>query len=377
MSAEPHVPSEPSIRGSLRLVWGVALVYTVVSTTKPGLSGRHLTALVLTATTAIGWFGWLASRSRRMDRLSAISILILAASGGVVTAVLSHIGILLVGVAGMCAASLFDLWPAVALVCSGVLAAAIGYAVHSTSAVVIANAASGAFAGVVVGVGRRQQHERSWREAELALARQRSEVEHERAEVLAERNRIAREVHDVLAHTLSALSVQMEALDSLVAGGADEARVREGLQRSRQLVVTGLDETRQAVKALRDEPVAVAEQVAVAAADSGARVDVIGSARALTAAQGLALVRVAQEALTNARKHAPGTSAQVTLEFLASSVRLTVTNTMNGSAPSELAASGGGFGLPGMKERVELLGGTLTAGATTGETWQVQADVPT
>ena len=377
MIAEGQARSEPPLRASLRLVWLVALTYAVASATHPGEHGRHLTALVLTGTTALGWGGWLASRHWRDDRLSALSITVLAASGGVIEAVLNHIGILVVGVAGMCAASLFELVPAAALASTGVAAAAIAYAAHSSSATVIVNSASGAVSGVIVGVGRRQQDQRTRQEAELALARQRTDVEHERAEVFAERNRIAREVHDVLAHTLSALSVQMEALDSLVAGGADAALVRDGLQRSRQLVVTGLDETRQAVKALRDEPVAVAEQVAIAAADSGATVDVIGAARPLTAAQGLALVRVAQESLTNTRKHAAGSAARVVLEFLASSVRLTVTNELAGTVPSELAASGGGFGLRGMRERIELLGGTLTAGPADGKVWQVQADVPT
>lgn len=378
VSAERPARSEPPLRASLRLVWLLALTYAVASATSPGVTGRHLTALVLTATTAVGWGGWLASRHWRDDRLSAISIVVLAATGGVIEAVLNHIGIVVVGVAGMCAASLFELAPAGALAATGVAAAAIAYAVHSSSGTVIVNSASGAVSGVIIGVGRRQQEQRTRQDAELALARQRTEVEHERAEVLADRNRIAREVHDVLAHTLSALAVQMEALDSQLTGGADRSKIQAGLQRSRQLVVTGLEETRQAVRALRDEPVASAEQITVAAQQAGADVRVIGDPRPLTAGQGLALLRVTQEALTNARKHAAGSDVEVSLEFLVSSVRLTVLNASARAEQSALAGTGGGFGLRGMQERIELLGGTFTAGpADHGRGWRVQAEVPT
>ena len=102
-----------------------------------------------------------------------------------------------------------------------VVAAAFAVAVTGHPAGVDLGRCQRGAAGLVVGMGRRQSQQRVRQEAELALAQQRAEVEHERAEVLAERNRIAREVHDVLAHTLSALCVQMEALGSLVDDGAD------------------------------------------------------------------------------------------------------------------------------------------------------------
>src|SRR3954447_14142383 len=76
---------EPPLRTSLRVVWLVGLVYVVASATKPGESGRHLAALVLTATTAVGWAGWLGSRYWDRLRISVASIAVLAASGGAVT----------------------------------------------------------------------------------------------------------------------------------------------------------------------------------------------------------------------------------------------------------------------------------------------------
>lgn len=377
MSTDRSAPSEPPVYSGLRLVWLAGLVYAVASSTRPGLTGTHLLALVLTCTTTVGWAGWLASRHWRRDRLSALSVAVLGISGGVIAATLSPVGIVVVAVAGLCSASLFELPMAAGLAAIGVLTATLAYAVgiDSPQASVITNTASGAIAGVVIGLGRRQQHERGQQEMALALAQERTKIERERAEVLAERNRIAREVHDVLAHTLSALSVQMEALDSLVADGADQPLVRESLQRSRRLVVTGLDETRQAVRALRDEPIAVVDQIASAAAEAGAVFSTSGAARPLSAAHGLALLRTAQESLTNARKHAPGADVTMTLAFDQGLVHLTIRNGAATQPSTSLASSGGGYGLRGMRERVELLGGSVTAGPNDGG-WCVQADLP-
>jgi signal transduction histidine kinase len=89
----------------------------------------------------------------------------------------------------------------------------------------------------------------------------------------------------------------------------------------------------------------------------------------------LALVRVAQEALTNALKHAPGGRVQVDLHFAEHQVELTVEDG-GGGARSPLAGAGGGYGLQGMRERAELVGGSLSAGPV-GSGWRVQAVVPT
>jgi len=366
--------AEPPVRTSLRLVWLVGLVYAVAAATHPGETGRHLAAAVLTGTTAVGWGAWLTARHRKNMWVSAAGIALLAASGGVLV-VLHPIGIAVVGVAGMCAASLFDILPAAVLTAPGLLAAAIAVAATGHGPGVIGGAASGAAAGLVVGMGRRQTQQRVRREAELALAQQRSEVEHERAEILAERNRLAREVHDVLAHTLSALSVQMEALGSLIDDGADLDNVKTVTDRSRRLVSEGLEETRRAVRVLRDEPVDAADQISELATDGTVTVRVEGAARPLTPSAGLALVRIAQEAVTNARKHAAGQSVSVSLVFAEATVELTVDNA-SGDALSPPAASGSGYGLQGMRERIELVGGNLNAGPHE-QGWRVQATVPT
>lgn len=363
--------AEPPIRTSLRALWLAGLVYLVASTTHPGAAGRHLAATILTATTAAGWAVWVVARHRRHEVASVVGVVVLAISGGCVV-VLHPIGVAVVAVAGMSAASLFELVPAAAMTAPAIVAAAIGVAAGGDSAVAIANAASGAAAGLVMGLGRRQGQQRIIQDAELAMARERSELEHERAEVLAERNRLAREVHDVLAHTLSALSVQMEALGSLVDDGAAPNEIAEVAARSRRLVTEGLEETRRAVRVLRDEPVDVAGQI-TALADEQVAVSVRGEPTQLSASAGLALVRIAQEAVTNARKHAAGADVRITLTFGETTVDLVIDN--DSTAASDLGSTGAGYGLQGMRERIELVGGSLTAGpADTG--WRVHAGVP-
>ncbi len=102
---------------------------------------------------------------------------------------------------------------------------------------------------------------------------------------------------------------------------------------------------------------------------------VVGTPRLLAPAVGLALLRASQEAVTNARKHAPGTAITITLSFDAHAATVVVDNTTVPTRPIGAAVSGG-YGLRGMQERLELLGGSVTAGHTaTG--WQVHAWVPT
>ena len=118
------------------------------------------------------------------------------------------------------------------------------------------------------------------------------------------RMHLARELHDVLAHTLGALAVQLEAAEAVNEIG-DPEQLAELLRRSRSLVSSGLDEAAEAVRALRDEPVPVAERIAALVEGAGASLRVEGRPRPLPPQAGLALYRAAQEAITNAQKHAP------------------------------------------------------------------------
>jgi signal transduction histidine kinase len=215
---------------------------------------------------------------------------------------------------------------------------------------------------------------------ELLAERDRADAERDRAAALAERNRIGREVHDVLAHSLGALSVQLEAADALLGGSTPRAQVRPLVQQARRLAVEGLSETRAAVHALRDEPVALSEQLAVLAAADGAELTITGTPRPLRAETGLALYRAGQEGLSNARKHAPGAAVSLCLRFDPSATVLIVRNGPRAEHASTtlLGQSGSGLGLRGMRERIELLGGSVTAGPEelSGLGWTVQVAVP-
>ncbi|WP_405730461.1 histidine kinase [Streptomyces sp. NBC_00028] len=178
---------------------------------------------------------------------------------------------------------------------------------------------------------------------------------------LAERARIAREIHDVLAHSLSAQLVHLEAARLLIERGADRDQILERVVAARGMARDGLTETRQALSALRGELTPLEDFLAqLVGTTVGAEVTITGERRALPAEASQAVRRVAQEALTNVRKHAPGAKVRLRLDYGQHQVILDVRD--SGGSPGELAAAGGGYGLLGMRERAELLGGSLDAG---------------
>jgi signal transduction histidine kinase len=234
--------------------------------------------------------------------------------------------------------------------------------------------------GFLAAAGRRQYMLRT-EEAELRLAdAERAREEHTRAAALAERANAAREIHDILAHSLGALVLQLDALDAVLdAQTPDRGRAAELLARARSLAVEGLSEARQAVGTLRTDapPLIDGLQQLVEAGADGTSLEISGTPRPISAEGAVALRRTAQEGLTNAAKHAPGTVPKVQLAFLLTEVVLTVTDVggaRNGT-PGSLAHTGGGYGIEGLRERAELLGGMLTAGPQ-GSGWQVTLRVP-
>ena len=199
--------------------------------------------------------------------------------------------------------------------------------------------------GAIVGITRRQAVELTEQTARMEVAVARTEVARARAELLAERNHLARELHDVLAHTLAALSLQLEAFGTVVDSepGTSPA-VREQLG-----------------KLCRRHRASFAES---------------GPAQRLHPAAVLGLYRVVQEALTNVVKHAPGADTAVSLAWTTAQVSATVTNgPPSPGAPTPLAHSGGGYGLRGIAERLELMGGMVESGPTP-DGWRVAATVP-
>jgi signal transduction histidine kinase len=180
---------------------------------------------------------------------------------------------------------------------------------------------------------------------------------------LDERARIAREIHDVLAHSLSAQTVHLEAARLLIERGADREVVLERVVAARRMAREGLAETRQALSALRGDMSPVEDFLRELVSAEGARLVVAGPSRGLPAEAGLAVRRVAQEAMTNVRKHAPGARVELRLEYRPQEVELEFRD-YGGKAPvdNSLGSTGSGYGLVGMRERAELLGGALDAG---------------
>jgi len=209
-----------------------------------------------------------------------------------------------------------------------------------------------------------------------ATVRLQREAEAARAEqaALAERARIAREIHDVLAHTLAALTVQLETADALLEGGRAE-QARELVVRAGQLAREGMAETRRAIGALRGEALPLPDLLAVLSSGyPTATLTVIGEPRDLDADTGLALYRAAQEALTNVRKHAPGAPVELHLSYRPDDVELAVVN--GPGSNGVLAGAGGGYGLTGLRERAQLAGGEFSAGPRDGG-WRVGVRIPT
>lgn len=204
------------------------------------------------------------------------------------------------------------------------------------------------------------------------------------AAAVAERGRIAAELHDVLAHALSAAAIQLQGARLL----AERERAGPGLgaaiDRASELVADGLLNARHAVSALRGaQPVTLADLEALV---DGFRRDmsldislqVEGTVLALSPQAALALYRAAQEALTNAARYAPGATVDVVLRYGpgATTLRVEDTGPRATAVTPGLSGVGGGHGLMGLRERVEHAGGSLLAGPT-GNGWRVEAAVPT
>ena len=193
-----------------------------------------------------------------------------------------------------------------------------------------------------------------------------------------ERNRLAREIHDNLGHTLTIVNVQIEA--AKVVMDSDPTRALDAMNKAQELTQKGLTRVRESVAALRESPVSnrpLAEAIAslVKEAQSTGLVTelkVAGEPQALENKVALALYRAAQEGLTNVCRHARASRVDVLLDFQTSEVRLEVRD--NGVGAAETT---GGFGLLGIRERVQLLGGRLEISTGVGKGFCLAASVPT
>ncbi|WP_406196771.1 sensor histidine kinase [Kitasatospora sp. NBC_01560] len=224
----------------------------------------------------------------------------------------------------------------------------------------------------------RESEERRRLIDELTAARADLAAAHHTAGVLAERERLAREIHDTLAQSLSSIQLLLRAAQRAL---PDRTGTAAGyVEQARQAAQDNLAEARRFVRALAPAdlegvslPVALERLCTTTTAHSGlaVRLTVSGEPVPLAVPQEVALLRIAQSALGNAVRHAEASHADVTLSYMESEVALDVFDDGTGFDPAAVAAGAagreGGFGLPSMRARARALGGTFTVESAPGE----------
>jgi signal transduction histidine kinase len=372
----------------------IVVIASVQTSPAPGLRGAGLavtlvlvvySAAVMTAIT-VGW-------ARRGLAAQAVAVVLIGGCGVALAALQPH------GPAGL-AASL-GVWiaavrmpPVPAAVTAGAITAALALTVGLTEHPPVQSALTATLLCLllaVIGQFIRRSRESQDR-TELLLAQLQDAQEAEAAAAaLAERTRIAGELHDVLAHSLSALAIQLQGARKLAGREPVSDRLRATIERSAELAKAGLTDARQAVGALRGDRLPTLDQLGALVEDfrrdtgAPATLRVDGMSRPMPAEASLALFRGAQEALTNISRYAPGASTAITVSYQAGRTTLTVEDHLSppaaddavaaGPRPGLLADAGGGHGLAAMRERVQRAGGTAQAGPT-ADGWLVELEVP-
>lgn len=249
----------------------------------------------------------------------------------------------------------------------------------------------GALGALVVRIGRRRPADQTLRlfraigdQAGLALRTAALSAESQKTAVLSERARLAREIHDTLAQQLTAVVLQLEAAEGLVARDAD--RAHRAVATARGMARSALQEARRSVWDLRPTPLAATGLVAALAAEvenwrkrsritASFHSDGIRPPLALAPAAEVALLRILQEALTNVARHSGAGRVEVRLRRVEDEVRLTIEDDGRGFVAGGDARAGS-FGLIGMAERARLAGGTLTVMSTPGKGTTLAVQVP-
>ena len=376
---------EAALRWMRRLappLFVVVAAVTFSSGRNPGFAGRDVAAVLAVGGFALGALGALTARYRRAAVRIIFAVVLLASSAALVRLQPDGPGLagLLAGLV-LLAPRVPDRFPIVLSIAGITCLAAVAVAVsHDSPTLALLSAiAIVGFPGMTL-LARRlgqanDQAERLLIELEGTRAAQ------AQAAGLAERQRLAREMHDVLAHSLSGLMLQLEGARMLAAEDPSDPRLPGIIERAHHLGKSGLEEARRAIGMLRDDELPGPERLAGLAAQfrevSGVpcQFTVSGQAYELPSEAALAVYRVAQEALTNITKHASPERVEMHLGYEPCRTRLTVENFAMNSEPPRAAGDGPGYGLTGMRERAELLGGELTT-ATTRDGFRVELRVP-
>jgi signal transduction histidine kinase len=372
---------------ALRLAGLLGLIFWQTQTTPQaaGFHGRGLALTIMLIGAGVAWVAWglTIGEAWTSDRGLSWDVFGLAICGGLMVGLADNgPGNVFVFVAAFTAGSRVGARSGFLVTGTAIVAVCISWVVYAAGGLGVLAYSLGLIATTFGGAQRYDGNLRR-EQAELLLAQsQRSHEEALRNAKLEESSRIAREIHDVLAHSLAGLTIQLEATAALIAGGADADAVLPRVQRAYELARDGLRETRLAVGALRGEDtvaVPAASRIEALVGDfraSGGDIELSldGAREALSGPPGDAAVRIIQEALTNVTKHSPGARVSVGLTA-GPPLSLTVqSHVPAGVAPERgsLAASGGGYGIAGMRERAEELNGSVATGPTP-DGWLVSA----
>jgi signal transduction histidine kinase len=407
----------------IRIFWlmrvtGFAVIGLSALISPPRTAGQQATQIACFSAVGVCLLAWCAAEAlpRYRSRILPAAFGVMAVAGGVAAAT-SGDGQTLIAfacVAAGWAGSDTDLPTTIAVAAAGIVPIWIAGAFTGSSYGTILGEPTLIVVCALFGLNRRSYRVQAEQAGALLVERERLQAERERlqaeqrrGDVLDERTRIAREIHDVLAHSLGALGIQIQAAKAMLTDHGDVDRAVEALSTAQRMAADGLTETRRAVHALRVDMLPLDKELAVVTETHRKRyhipvtLETSGATRTLPPDAALALLRAAQEAMVNAAKHAPGQPVAVCLDYGDDDVRLSVVNGLDGAdavgaggtgevgraggtngtagagGTSEAGASGpgGGYGLTGMRERLRLLNGTLLAGPRDNE-WAVTAEVP-
>jgi signal transduction histidine kinase len=343
----------------------------LASRPRPGPAGEHLVVLLALVGFAVGIIGVLVTNEDAQGRSAAFIVVIIATSAvllGVQPTGPANLGAF---VAVALAAMRVRGRAGRAIVVFAVLALPVAEVVgkeHSLEAIVLDE--TGVLAFYVMAMLANRLREDQQRTEQLLRELAASREAQADAAALAERQRLAREMHDVLAHSLSGLALELEGGRLLAESKGTDPAVVEKIEHAHRLVRSGLDEARRAIGLLRDDELPGPERLeqllhqAEHTTAVPASFTTVGTTRTLTPEARLTIYRTAQEALTNVRKHAPSARVEMQLAYEPLGTRLTVEDSGCSAPPSPQRRTKGGYGLTGMRERAELLGGSLTAART-------------
>ena len=372
-------------RATLRPLGLTVIVVVVVGSANshpaPGLHGKALVVTLALCVFAVTLIAAIGDRSPELSLRLQVAVIAVMGAAGVTIAGLQLKGAtgIAAGVAVFIAITRLPLGIGIAIGGAVTIALATVTAIAGSSSAAVA---AGTLVTVLLGVvalflmrSRESQDQTELLLAQLEDARD----EQARAAAIAERGRIAGELHDVLAHSLSGAAIQLQGARKLADREHAAPLLSDAIDRASELVKAGLANARQAVGALRGDALPTVAQLP-ALIDSykvDMKLDVTlqikGEPRTLSSERSLALYRGAQEALTNVARYAPSACTTVTVHYEHDRTKLTVDNGSSSGAPPP--KMGGGHGLEGMRDRIERAGGTMSAGPT-AEGWRVQIEVP-